>query len=79
MTRFVNEERINAGLLKALGYKNQDVVKKFVVYGLVSGLSGTVIGILAGTYFLPYILGKRFLEQQLTHQYDWIFTGKLVY
>lgn len=58
MTRFVNEERINAGLLKALGYKNQDVVKKFVVYGLVSGLSGTVIGILAGTYFLPYILGK---------------------
>ncbi|MBP2622904.1 FtsX-like permease family protein [Streptococcus oricebi] len=58
MTRFVNEERINAGVLKALGYNNSDVIKKFVIYGLVAGLAGTLIGILAGLYFLPYILGR---------------------
>lgn len=58
MTRFINEERINAGVLKALGYNNSDVIKKFVIYGLVAGLTGTFIGVLAGLYLLPYILGK---------------------
>ena len=62
MTRFVSEERTNAGVLKALGYRNQDVVKKFVVYGLVSSLLGTVMGSLLGTYFLPYILGKTIFK-----------------
>ena len=38
MTRFVDEERINSGTLKALGYDNQDIMKKFIFYGLVSGL-----------------------------------------
>ena len=32
MTRFVDEERMNAGTLKALGYTDRDVMKK--VYGL---------------------------------------------
>lgn len=62
MTRFVSEERTNAGVLKALGYRNQDIVKKFVVYGLVSSLLGTVMGSLLGTYFLPYILGKTIFK-----------------
>lgn len=62
MTRFVSEERTNAGVLKALGYRNQDVVKKFAVYGLVSSLIGSALGILAGTYFLPYILGKTIFK-----------------
>ncbi|WP_416488412.1 FtsX-like permease family protein, partial [Klebsiella pneumoniae] len=29
MTRFVQEERNNAGILKALGYNDTDVIKKF--------------------------------------------------
>lgn len=37
MTRFVQEERNNAGILKALGYNDTDVIKKFVLYGLISG------------------------------------------
>ena len=37
MTRFVNEERINAGVLKALGYETKDVMKKFAVYGFTAG------------------------------------------
>ena len=62
MTRFVNEERGNAGILRALGYKNKDVIKKFLVYGLISGVLGTILGILAGTYFLPYILGRSLFQ-----------------
>lgn len=56
MTRFVDEERINAGTLRALGYEDQDIIKKFCVYGFVSGMSGTILGIILGHTLLPYIV-----------------------
>ena len=62
MTRFVNEERINAGVLKALGYETKDVMMKFAVYGFTAGVSGTVLGILLGTYALPSALGATLMK-----------------
>ena len=56
MTRFVDEERINSGTLKALGYANRDIVKKFTVYGLSAGMTGAVLGIVAGHTLLPIIV-----------------------
>lgn len=56
MTRFVDEERINSGTLKALGYSNKDIVKKFTVYGFASSMTGAVIGIAAGHTLLPIIV-----------------------
>lgn len=56
MTRFVDEERINSGTLKALGYSNRDVLKKFTFYGLVSSLLGTIIGVVLGHVLLPQIV-----------------------
>ncbi|WP_297812663.1 FtsX-like permease family protein [uncultured Finegoldia sp.] len=62
MTRFVQEERNNAGILKALGYNDYDVIKKFVVYGLVSGILGTIFGTILGMYALPYVLCSSLLQ-----------------
>ena len=56
MTRFVEEERIKFGTLKALGYDDEDVLKKVVVYGLLSSISGTILGIILGHTLLPYIV-----------------------
>ena len=56
MTRMVDEERINAGTLKALGYRDRDVMKKFVIYGAAAGGIGSVIGIVLGHTLLPYIV-----------------------
>lgn len=56
MTRFVDEERINSGTLKALGYANKDIVKKFTVYGFAASMTGAVIGIAAGHILLPTIV-----------------------
>ena len=56
MTRMVDEERINSGTLKALGYRDRDVMKKFVVYGAAAGGVGSVIGIALGHTLLPYIV-----------------------
>ena len=65
MTRFVNEERINAGVLKALGYETKDVMKKFAVYGFTAGVSGTILGILLGTYALPSALGATLMKDTI--------------
>ncbi|HFI0150822.1 TPA: FtsX-like permease family protein [Streptococcus suis] len=52
MTRFVDEERTRSGLFKALGYTDRQIMTKFVLYGLVAGLAGTLVGILAGNCIL---------------------------
>lgn len=56
MGRFVEEERIKAGTFKALGYQNRDIISKFVIYGLVTSMVGTLIGIVAGHTLLPSII-----------------------
>ena len=56
MTRFVDEERTNSGTLKALGYSNHDIIKKFTIYGLISSILGSIIGIILGHTVLPVIV-----------------------
>ncbi len=56
MVRFVDEERLKAGTLRALGYDNKDIVRKFVIYGAVTGLVGTAIGTILGHLLLPSII-----------------------
>ncbi len=56
MTRFVDEERMNSGTLKALGYSNKDIIKKFIVYGFSASFIGAGIGIVAGHTLLPIIV-----------------------
>lgn len=56
MTRFVDEERTNSGTLKAIGYSNHDIIKKFTIYGLLSSILGSFIGIILGHTVLPAIV-----------------------
>lgn len=58
MTRFVDEERTNAGVFKALGYHSRDIIRKFALYGLVAGSLGTLVGILLGHYFLSGVISS---------------------
>lgn len=78
MTRFVSEERTNAGILKALGYGDLDVVKKFTRYGFTAGILGTLLGVLAGMYLLPYLLDKTLLSDtilpSMTLDFHWPIT-----
>lgn len=60
MTRFVDEERINSGTLKALGYSNADVMKKFIFYGLISGTLGSIAGIILGHTLFPMIVNNAY-------------------
>lgn len=58
MTRFVDEERTNAGIFKALGYRTKDIILKFVLYGFFAGTIGTLLGTLLGHYFLTGIISN---------------------
>ncbi|EUJ27421.1 putative metabolite uptake ABC transporter, permease protein [Listeria floridensis FSL S10-1187] len=56
MTRMVEEQRTQIGTLKALGYSNGDIMKKFLVYGSFASILGTGIGLLIGYRFFPAII-----------------------
>ncbi|MDR2832632.1 MAG: FtsX-like permease family protein, partial [Streptococcaceae bacterium] len=77
MTRFVEEERKNIGLLKALGYTNHQIQKKFIIYGLVSACSGALVGSILGHTFLPiavftaYTASSTFSNLVLTFSPFW--------
>lgn len=58
MARFVDEERTQSGLLKALGYTNRQIMAKFILYGLAAGLVGTIVGIIAGNLLLSSLISN---------------------
>ncbi len=77
MTRFVEEERGNLGLLKALGYTNRQIRRKFMIYGLVSACAGAAVGTILGHFVLPqvvfnaYTASSTFSGLELTFSLPW--------
>lgn len=73
MTRMVDEERINSGTLKALGYHDVDIMKKFIVYGAAAGSIGSLLGIVFGHTLLPLIVynayGPKFSLPRIVLQF----------
>ena len=58
MARFVDEERTNAGIFKALGYSSKDIIAKFLIYGMVAGTIGSIIGSILGHYVLATVIAN---------------------
>lgn len=56
MTRMVDEQRVNIGTLKALGYSKGSIAKKFIVYAVFASLIGCVLGVALGLTALPTII-----------------------
>ncbi|MDO4679850.1 MAG: FtsX-like permease family protein [Aerococcus sp.] len=77
MGRFVDEERINAGTLKALGYDDKDIFKKFAFYGLTAGLTGTVIGIALGHTLIPSIAYNAYKVGITLPKIEWHFHWRI--
>lgn len=55
MARLVNNQRIQIGILKAIGFKRRRILFHYVSYGLWLSLVGTIIGTVFGTMSLPYL------------------------
>ena len=53
MTRMVEEERIQIGTFKALGYGNGAIFAQYAVYSGAATLTGCILGTAAGCWVLP--------------------------
>ena len=56
MTRMIEEERIEIGTLKALGYTNIQIISKYIIYSLLACIIGGTLGMVVGLYLLPNIV-----------------------
>jgi putative ABC transport system permease protein len=56
MTRMVEEERIEIGTLKALGYSKKSIAMKYLLYALLATLGGSLFGAAVGLKVLPTVI-----------------------
>lgn len=58
MTRMIEEERIEIGTLKALGYNNFQIIIKYILYALLACVIGGFLGMVVGFNLIPNIVWK---------------------
>lgn len=56
MTRMIEEERIEIGTLKSLGYTNFQIVSKYINYAFFACIIGGIFGMMIGFNILPRIV-----------------------
>ena len=75
MTRMIDEERTQIGVLKALGYSSGSIMGKYLSYSGSASLLGCGLGLLLGCFVFPTIIWFAYcimynFSPQLTFSYD---------
>ena len=68
MTRMVDEQRMQIGTLKALGYSNRLIAGRYLLYAMLATVGGSLVGIAFGEWFLPRLI---------IQSYGVMYTGQL--
>ena len=75
MTRMVDEQRTQAGVLKALGYSNSAILSQYFLYAGIASVLGCVLGIAAGSFFLPKMIWHAYNIMygftSILYAFDW--------
>jgi putative ABC transport system permease protein len=77
MSRMVEEQRTQIGVLKALGYSEGTVMGKFIFYSGLAAMIGCVLGYSLGTYIFPKIIWKTYTLMYLELPIDYMFDSRL--
>ena len=56
MTRMVEEERMQIGTLKALGYGKVAIASKYLLYSATASVIGSIIGVFVGELSIPPLI-----------------------
>lgn len=56
MTRMVEEQRVQIGTLKGLGYSKRQIASKYLIYATLATVLGSLIGVSIGFYMIPKII-----------------------
>lgn len=60
MTRMVEDERLQLGTLKALGYTDGQIMSKYILYALFASILGSILGVAVGLYAFPYAINAAY-------------------
>lgn len=60
MTRMVEEERLQIGTLKALGYKRGQIMLKYLLYAWIATLLGGAVGLAFGFTAIPLVIWNAY-------------------
>lgn len=60
MTRMVEEERLQIGTLKALGFSKNAIMAKYIFYALAASFSGSLCGIIVGFKLFPAVIWNAY-------------------
>ena len=63
MTRMVEENRIEIGTMKALGYSNSEISIKYILYASLASILGGILGVIIGFNLFPRIIYKAYSTQ----------------
>ena len=56
ITRMIEEDRKNIGVFKALGYRKELIVRRYLIYSLLAGLIGALLGTIIGSLVILDVL-----------------------
>lgn len=56
MSRMVEEQRMQIGTLKSLGYSNAVIMRQYMVYAVLAAAAGSLIGAFIGMFLFPFII-----------------------
>lgn len=77
MTRMVDEQRTQIGTLKAIGYSNGAITRKYISYSGSAALIGCVAGFILGTKFFPMAIWKAYSMLYDFSPIEYVFDARL--
>ncbi len=76
MSRMIEEQRTQIGVLKGLGYSEWVIMSKYLIYSGSAALIGCIVGFFLLTYIFPAVIwfcyGIMYDAQPVTYYFDWV-------
>lgn len=60
MTRMVEEQRTQIGILKALGYGKGTIAAKYMIYAGTASIAGSLVGLAVGFWIFPTVIWQAY-------------------
>ena len=79
MTRMVDEQRGQIGVLKGLGYTEADILKTFLIYSGSAAMLGCIFGYAAGIFLFPTVLWMAYQIMYIHQPLRYLFDLKLAF
>ena len=78
MTRMVDEQRTQIGILKALGYSNASIAGKYLFYSGSAAFLGSIVGFFIGCKVFPAVIWDAYtMMYDFSEDVDFVFDPKL--